>query len=610
MENIELGDLETYITPKLIEEDARSIAKQLLDGLEILHGMGWAHRDLKPRNILVVEAAPNWWVKIGDFGISKRLRNDQETQTLIGTPDYIAPEISIPDTLSSHDSDSDDEKAPRPTIAVDIWSLGCVLYRLLTRQIPFPSQKALKSYCRGKSPLCLGPVNAQQVSKNGIDLLLSMLKPHPEVRITTASALKHPWVNVELFERPIPSATSQGNLSDVLSKQSQATKVASPTNAMDLIPQDQDIPPQVPLSSHDFYEPHGDPTFSATFQGKSDGLRSEPSRATAVNDCVPTTNQSLSERGLPSQKSDFSSPNLSKSEKERARFLFNGLEENLGQLATMERRRKPWRSKETIPSVDDVPQTRATAANGPLSDTNQALPYRSLLPAGLGSKMRRTPTQSPNMFQGLGAAIGLAIPEGQESSKQQLVEQDGGTEDLQAIGRARRKQQRERVMERDTMERGSWEQMTAREKAARERKAREGVEQAMTERERTVQRMAQEIWARQLWGQKMVEQAERDKMERESWEQKIVRGMTAREKSKREMMERERMAKEERALPRSMAATRKPGDDPQMSNEGADGNSSTKPRGSVVHAGKSRRMQYGPNPEISSSYASRPSSAV
>ena len=75
-EFVELGNLESCITPHLVEKDAKVITRQLLEGLEILHGYNWDHRDLKPQSIFVFQAAPQWWIKIGDFGISKRIREE------------------------------------------------------------------------------------------------------------------------------------------------------------------------------------------------------------------------------------------------------------------------------------------------------------------------------------------------------------------------------------------------------------------------------------------------------------------------------------------------------------------------------------------------------
>ena len=195
MEYLEHGDLVKYITPDLGEEDARSIIRQLLEGVKVLHGMNWVHRDLKPQNIFVVEAGPKWWVKIGDLGISRRLyHNQNETLTVIGSPDYLAPEISMPDALGTDASDyNHKERSLHPAPAVDLWSLGCVLYQLYTKQVPFSSQKSLKAYCKGKTQLPLEPIMKRQVSENGIGILQGLLQPRPKVRLTVTGAMNHAW---------------------------------------------------------------------------------------------------------------------------------------------------------------------------------------------------------------------------------------------------------------------------------------------------------------------------------------------------------------------------------------------------------------------------------
>src|ERR1700753_1655274 len=104
MEYFQHGTLDLYIQDKLTETDARIIAQQLLEGLRIMHEEHFTHRDLKPQvsrlqqiysaasmlirqNIFVVQHSPNWWVKIGDFGMSKRVsHNSTILQTKVGTP--------------------------------------------------------------------------------------------------------------------------------------------------------------------------------------------------------------------------------------------------------------------------------------------------------------------------------------------------------------------------------------------------------------------------------------------------------------------------------------------------------------------------------------------
>ena len=94
MEYFELGNLENYISPKLTDEDAKMIGRHLLEGLEILHGYNWAHRDLKPVNISVVGNAPQWWIMIGNCGFSRHiLAKLSRMLSRVETDDYMAPEM-------------------------------------------------------------------------------------------------------------------------------------------------------------------------------------------------------------------------------------------------------------------------------------------------------------------------------------------------------------------------------------------------------------------------------------------------------------------------------------------------------------------------------------
>ncbi|KAI1775434.1 kinase-like protein [Hypoxylon cercidicola] len=136
MEYIELGDLEHNLKDRLWKEmDIRETTKQLLNGLKIMHDNGIIHRDLKPQNILVVCNSPgNVKVKITDFGTSKRLSNRETTYavtTKIGTGGYKAPEV-----VKRRADEVDNSKEPNIderwfyTYKVDIWSLGCIIYKM------------------------------------------------------------------------------------------------------------------------------------------------------------------------------------------------------------------------------------------------------------------------------------------------------------------------------------------------------------------------------------------------------------------------------------------------------------------------------------------------
>ena len=191
MEYFEHGDLGSYINSLLTEADTRLIARQLLEGLTILHAQNWAHRDLKPENIFVVRHSPDWWVKIGDFGISKRIRED-ETMTAIGTLKYIAPEI----LGYVEDDENDYNEGTRCNVAVDMWSLGCVLYQLLTLELPFANQRKLASYCRSGKVYPGERLEACMVSFDAISCVRGLLVPQPSIRLSAFAALQCPWVDI------------------------------------------------------------------------------------------------------------------------------------------------------------------------------------------------------------------------------------------------------------------------------------------------------------------------------------------------------------------------------------------------------------------------------
>ena len=194
MEYFDFGDLGRHITKDLTEKDTQIIGKQLLEGLEILHKQNWAHRDLKPQNIFVVSPNPHWWVKIGDFGISKKLLED-ETRTAIGTPVYTAPEIlGHVDPDSDGDSDSDEPRRIGYTVAVDIWSLGCVLFQMLALKLPFNDQRHLAHYCRAKRPFPAEPLKARDVSDEGCRWIQMLMIAKPSGRLTAAAALETDWI--------------------------------------------------------------------------------------------------------------------------------------------------------------------------------------------------------------------------------------------------------------------------------------------------------------------------------------------------------------------------------------------------------------------------------
>ncbi|KAH8805450.1 WD40-repeat-containing domain protein [Xylogone sp. PMI_703] len=188
MEYIPLGDLETNVkahSGRIPEVEARDIIEQILSGLEIMHAESFAHRDLKPQNVLVVHGSPEWWVKLADFGLSKRLTEITAFRTKSGTQSYMAPELL----------DYLDIPREEYTNAVDVWAVGCITYRLVTGIVPFPPGRSLFEYCKDKSLFPYDALLDHGVKSVCVKFIKELLQTSPEQRPSSSQALDHTWIN-------------------------------------------------------------------------------------------------------------------------------------------------------------------------------------------------------------------------------------------------------------------------------------------------------------------------------------------------------------------------------------------------------------------------------
>jgi len=123
MEYVPGGDLKKFIrrSGQMGIGKAVDIAKQICDGLAEAHSLGIVHRDLKPNNIMIDDDGN---VRIMDFGIARTVKGKGLTGSgvMIGTPEYMSPE-----QVEARDVDQ----------RSDIYSLGIVLYEMLTGKLPF-----------------------------------------------------------------------------------------------------------------------------------------------------------------------------------------------------------------------------------------------------------------------------------------------------------------------------------------------------------------------------------------------------------------------------------------------------------------------------------------
>lgn len=128
MEFVDGCDLSRYVCENshVPEDDCKFIAYQICKGLEALHAQNIAHRDIKLENIFLSFLPGVLVAKIGDYSFSKY---DYNLTTTLGTDFYIPPEV-----LNSN------SEHVYSGAKADIWSLGCLLYALLSQKAPFRSK--------------------------------------------------------------------------------------------------------------------------------------------------------------------------------------------------------------------------------------------------------------------------------------------------------------------------------------------------------------------------------------------------------------------------------------------------------------------------------------
>lgn len=99
---------------------------QIASALYYLHSYGIAHRDLKLENILLVDESDESPIKLADFGLAKMLGPNETSNEKFGTMGYVAPEVLLGWSY---------------TKSVDLWSLGVIIYILMSGMLPFDGRE-------------------------------------------------------------------------------------------------------------------------------------------------------------------------------------------------------------------------------------------------------------------------------------------------------------------------------------------------------------------------------------------------------------------------------------------------------------------------------------
>ncbi|KAF5293290.1 hypothetical protein FQR65_LT10989 [Abscondita terminalis] len=181
MESCLGGELWTVLRDKGHFDDptTRFYTACVVEAFDYLHSRNIIYRDLKPENLLLDN---NGYVKLVDFGFAKRLQSGRKTWTFCGTPEYVAPEVIL---NKGHD------------ISADYWSLGVLMFELLTGTPPFAGADPMKTY-----NIILKGIDAiefpRSITRNAQALIKKLCRDNPAERLGyqkggISEIQKHKW---------------------------------------------------------------------------------------------------------------------------------------------------------------------------------------------------------------------------------------------------------------------------------------------------------------------------------------------------------------------------------------------------------------------------------
>ncbi|XP_055010018.1 cGMP-dependent protein kinase 1-like [Boleophthalmus pectinirostris] len=175
------GELWTLLRDRGLFDDSttRFYTGCVIEALAFLHSRGIIYRDLKPENIILDHRG---YAKLADFGFAKKVGLGKKTWTFCGTPEYVAPEIIL---NKGHDS------------SADCWSLGILIYELLSGSPPFSGSDPMKTYniiLRGIDMIEF----PKKITKSAANLIKRLCRDNPSERLGNQKngikdIQKHKW---------------------------------------------------------------------------------------------------------------------------------------------------------------------------------------------------------------------------------------------------------------------------------------------------------------------------------------------------------------------------------------------------------------------------------
>ncbi|XP_062852224.1 cGMP-dependent protein kinase 1a isoform X1 [Trichomycterus rosablanca] len=217
------GELWTILRDRGSFDDSttRFYTACVVEAFAYLHSKGIIYRDLKPENLILDHIG---YAKLVDFGFAKKIGFGKKTWTFCGTPEYVAPEIIL---NKGHD------------ISADYWSLGILMYELLTGSPPFSGPDPMKTYniiLRGIDMIEF----PKKITKNAANLIKKLCRDTPSERLGNLKngvkdIQKHKW-----FEGFNWEGLRKGTLTPPIIP---SVTSATDTSNFDSFPEDNEEPP-------------------------------------------------------------------------------------------------------------------------------------------------------------------------------------------------------------------------------------------------------------------------------------------------------------------------------------------------------------------------------
>jgi len=163
---------------RLAPSDAVALIAQVGNGLDAIHAAGLVHRDVKPANVLLSGEAGAEHAYLTDFGVARNVATESgltQTGRFVGTLDYVAPEQISGEPIDAR---------------VDVYALGCLLFKLLTGEVPFPREaEAARLYAHLNDPPPAPSLYVPEVPMALDDVVIRAMSKSPDDRYPSAGDL-------------------------------------------------------------------------------------------------------------------------------------------------------------------------------------------------------------------------------------------------------------------------------------------------------------------------------------------------------------------------------------------------------------------------------------